>query len=369
MFFYIIYIIILLGFALNEIFNSDLNKKTQRNYIGLLCIILLIIHDGFRWETGTDWNGYYYTFLNSLSGSKVMMEPGYLLFNYAIRYITNNYTIFLIIHATIIYTLIIRTIFQHSVAPFLSILCLYCLMLPYLGMNRQYLAMAICIFSIRYIISRRSTYFIFCILIAMLFHISAVMFFIAYFLTKKISLKYFLILIIIAFVISFSNIINTLKFSNILMAGMVSTKSAFYIGVGKTTLLGSLLGTFNRLIWPIFVLLHMEKVKNKDAKFYLFLNISLISAILYIIFNGTSYQIIIARGLLYFNIFQIFLIPYIIYLFKNGLGRLSIFAILCIFYLSMTIKGIRSYQIEGKDDIFIPYKGIFINTEFERRVY
>ena len=85
---------------------------------------------------------------------------------------------------------------------------------------------------------------------------------------------------------------------------------------------------------------------------------------MYVVFNGTVLQLFVSRGLLYFNLAEMMIIPYILYLFTQNWGKMLVMtAIVGYVYISV-FKGFANYG-EG-NDVFLPYKGLFINTDYER---
>ena len=78
----------------------------------------MVFHDGFRWETGTDWTPYLIYFRDCLSLKVNYFDIGYGILSMLIRSITNEYSIFLIIHALLIYLLFFDCFKKYSVNPF-----------------------------------------------------------------------------------------------------------------------------------------------------------------------------------------------------------------------------------------------------------
>lgn len=138
----------------------DFKANRKIGYILFTFIFFLfVLHDGLRWETGTDWGNYYRFFLNCLWDEWEQFEPGYVLFNQLIRGLTIDYNVFLLCEAVIVWGLIFPTIRKYSPAPLLTLFCLYCTLLPVLGMNRQLISLAISIYSIRFILNRQWIFF------------------------------------------------------------------------------------------------------------------------------------------------------------------------------------------------------------------
>ena len=75
----------------------DFKANRKIGYILFTFIFFLfVLHDGLRWETGTDWGNYYRFFLNCLWDEWEQFEPGYVLFNQLIRGLTIDYNVFLL---------------------------------------------------------------------------------------------------------------------------------------------------------------------------------------------------------------------------------------------------------------------------------
>lgn len=322
--------------------------------------IVLVLQDGLRWEIGTDWNNYYKYFNYCLVFDEQGFEIGYKILNILIRSITDSYSIYLIIYAIIFYAIIFRSTKKYSIDPLLSIVVLYYLTLPYLGMNRQFFAVAICLYSVTYIIQKRPLYFILTIAIASCFHISAVLFSIAYSLKRIYSLKFYLIIIIIACIANLMCIASRIE-SLLPFAGLfIRNKLDLYTSLGETnTLIGSITGIIKRLIWVILALLVSSSIKGKDrGNFYLFFNIYLMGCCFYLLFNNSIFQIFVSRLTIYFNLFEILLIPYIFKLFKSKPNKAIALIILFCYGVLTLGKGIDSYIPIVGYDIFRPYKAI-----------
>lgn len=369
------YTFTIITLASSSFVNIFAQKKKIYYILWCTCFLLLVIHDGLRWETGTDWIPYSTFFEKCLDISNQSdFEFGYLIISQLVRIVTNEYTVFLIIHAIILYSLVFSSIKKYSITPLLSLFLYYCMTLPLLGMNRQFIALAICLFSIRYIVERKMIYFFCGIVLAMLFHKSAIMFFIVYFLNKEWKRSTYLVILLIAFLIAISGIINKLPLNLFLMLGSDSAaRMDFYT---NKFLLGDIninpvyvtLAVMKRMFWILLLILYPFYVKNKNNYYVIMLNINVISLVFYILFNNTILQIIISRGLIYFNIAEIFIIPYILTMFKNNRGKIIAFILILAFGLINMKKGIDSYSIDGEQsDLFIPYKGLFINNNYVRQ--
>jgi hypothetical protein len=366
---YLFAIILLSIPALLEGFNKEFTDKNKL-VLALICYVFLIFHDGLRWETGSDWNIYAELFetINYNYDPNVGLEPGYYLFLKFIRFLSSDFSVYLIIHAITFYTIFFFAIFKLSDFPFISILIFYMITVPYMGMNRQFLAMSLYGLGLIFLIRNQKMYFLGMVLLAMMFHRTAIMGIFAVFLNRKIPVKYWVVLLGLALLISMSGIISTLSAGVGLLFsdGTASKKADFYLNnADSVSLVSSVLAVFRKTIWIILLFIFDSKVDNKDRRYYTFLNLYVLGVLFYILFNATPLQIIVSRAILYFNIVEIFVIPYTLTIFKANYGKLLIMSVLIAYCIVNIYKGFSNYG-EG-NDYFTPYKGLFINRDYVRQ--
>mgnify|MGYP002516214729 CR=1 FL=1 len=111
---YFIIIAIIAVFMFLEMFNKDIVEK-YKYVFAFICFTLLVFQDGFRWETGTDWDPYHNFFEEltiSIQPDDSEFDIGYILFSYIIRIITDNYTVFLTVFAVLFYSAFFYFIFS-----------------------------------------------------------------------------------------------------------------------------------------------------------------------------------------------------------------------------------------------------------------
>ena len=125
--------------------------------------------------------------------------------------------------------------------------------------------------------------------------------------------------------------------------------------------------TFIGLVKRIFfVLLFFYTKKRLIFKFQyynLLFNIYLVGIIIYFLFS-TSLLIFVNRGSLYFNIMEPILLTMQLYFFNDK--RIKIIGLITLFILSI---GLFFQSISAYEDLFVPYKGIFINSDYIRNLY
>lgn len=369
---YLVILFLFTFFSFSDLFGG-LSKKNL-SICWIISFLLLVFQDGLRWETGTDWIPYSTYFEQCLDIVDDDFEWGYASLSKLIRIFTSEYTVFLLVYAAILYLLVFNSIKKYAINPFLSLFFYYCSTLPLLGMNRQFLAFGICMYAIRYVVEKRFFSFTCCIVVAMLFHLSAIMFFIAYFFRRSFSANVYVGLLLVVLGISFSGIINRLPLELFLIISSdVGEKIEHYgadFTAGEVVInpLFTLLSLSKRLIWIILVLLYVYNRKKDDICFVVLFNIYVFSLLFYVLFNNTILQIFVSRGLLYFNIAEIFIIPYALLAFKNNIGKKILFVLLIFFGITNLKKGIDSYAAPGETtDLFVPYKGVFINRDYVRQ--
>ncbi len=364
-----LYIFIFLLFIFSSIIESLEDKKLSR-ILYFLLIFVLIVHDGIRWEIGTDWKNYYDYFNNCLNDDSNTMSfsIGYVLINLFIRFFSDSYTLFLFLHAFIVYGFLSISIFSLSPRPIFSLMLYYGIMLPYLGMNRQLIALVICLYSLIPLLKGSSLKFIAGVIAASLFHTSSLFFLLAFFLRKEIKLRYLILSFLVFTAFSLFGIVNKLPLNLIYIFASddpMSTvnKIGFYAENNflSTNLLFTVLAISKRLIWIIAGFLIIKKSRLSNDKLVLFFNLYFVGSLIYILFNNTILQIIVARGLIYFNIFEIFVISYILLLNKNIIYRSVFISLISIYSYLGVLKGFNFYKEDLGEDIFRPYKSIFSN--------
>ena len=264
----------------------DKHVKNQRIIFVMLCILLLCI-SGFRYGLETDYWHYYYIFHGILKASNI--EIAYTLLNKIIYAVTHNFNIFCFIIAIVSMGLK-GWIFDKMKYPFMALLCYYLRFYVLFELNAIRQGLAITFILLAYIaIDKKNIkkYIVFSI-IAILFHSSAIVIFIAPIL-KKMNLNAYKIVIIymaalifriflfdqtIVFLQGFATFIN--GSSNGVIKG-----TQYIINSGdKMQSFGIL--NYIRIILPGLALYYLQKKDNKPF----FYNIYFWGSIINIMFLG-----------------------------------------------------------------------------------
>ena len=358
---YLIILGVLIVFGFLDIFRL---RGSQKGIFIFLVFVLFLLLDGFRWETGTDWNLYRDFFLNSSKGKWMAFEPGYVLINQLTHIISCNYSIFLILIALLIYSLYTKSISEYAIYPLITLMLFYCSFIGYMGMNRQHLALAVCLYSYRYIVSKEFWKFALFVLIASLFHRTASIFFIAYFLNRSIPSHILLLSLVTVYLLN-PVIAGLLKPLISALPAQTAYKLSIYLeSKDSNSTLSIVVGTLKRAFIFLPLYFNKEKLKERYPNIEIMLNIYFLSLLIYVLFNN-SVQVFVNRGNLYFGtLFEIFLIPCFLLLVRKNFSQIIIYSLFVIFATLTFMKSISVFY-----DSFVPYKGIFINTEFVRKQF
>lgn len=354
-------------FSFLEVRTSIELSQKKILYIILYSFIVLLV--GFRWETGTDWTQYLKNFTNTTSIETVIInillgyEIGYGLFTFLIRLFTENYSVFLIIHALLYYFLIFKANKQLSPFPFLSLLLFYASTMGILGSNRQIIALAICLYSLKFVLEKRSFIFFLLVAIAFLFHTSALLFIVYYFLNRDIPKHFILFTLFCAIIIGRTNL-PVLLFSDIgsLLGGASAYKVEYYSENEVSETSASLIGLVRRLLFFMIFFVNYRILSIRFPPYALLFNGFFLGLVVYFLFS-TSLIALAGRGSFYFNVMECFLLSSQLLLFNSKRDRAYLLIIFFVYSYLIFFQSIAEYP-----ELFIPYKGVFINTDFYREI-
>lgn len=349
-------------------------------------VIIIVLFKGLRWDTGTDFSQYYACFENVTWGNFYyferygvgtdLMEPGYTFLNVFSKTIIDDYTIFLLWTNFAIMWVYGNTILVY--VPKYKFSCLALVLIStILFPVRQTFAVAILLFSVRYIIARDLKKYLICVLIAFSFHRSAIFLIFMYpiFISKFNYKRSIAIYIGLIFSSNYMySAFDYLKNSplNIIMGGIMDNYDATNLNN-----ISNEIDTNNNLFTYISSIIQLslyyfgyhkmqqDKKENIDLSFY---NIMLNAYFLNLCFWSISY--IPGFGSMnripaYFEFGYPFCIIIIMLYFRkirNVLGALLIFL------GTFTIK-YNALNLQGKENdinLFVPYKSFIHRGESMR---
>ena len=122
-------------------------KKTsakERLIFIMLHFSLLLIFIGLRDETGTDWINYSLQFFSEKNDH---MEFGYLYFSNALRFVFEDYNLFVFFHAAVYLLIFFLAVHRKYKVGYIVLLLYTGHLLGWMGSNRQILSLMICILA------------------------------------------------------------------------------------------------------------------------------------------------------------------------------------------------------------------------------
>jgi len=364
---YIFTLVVLLIFSFLELRTSL--TSVQHHSMLVFVYALLVFQVGFRWETGTDWETYLIHFdeirsIKDVYFSITGFEQGYSFLVLIVKYIWNSYTAFLVIHALLFYYFIFSAFKKFSPYVFISLLILYATSIGFMGSNRQLLALGICLYALRYVANKNAIKFFLLVGLAFLFHASAILFLIYYFLNREINQYLVLSVLLVSFIIGKTNLpLAAFSFVGENVGSMGSSKVLYYSEryQNESDLYSqSILGLIKRLLFLGLFMNNYKFLKEKISYYKLIFNGYIIGLTIYFLFSS-SILVLVNRGSLYFTSMEALLLSSQFLLLKNKHYQVHFLIMLFVFALFLFFQSISGY-----DDLFIPYKGIFINSNFER---
>lgn len=355
---------------------ADLRLKlgiVEKNILIIALYVIIVIQIGLRWETGTDWKPYLDNYestddysvvlLNSLTG----FEIGYGTSVFLIKKIFNNYSFFLVVHAIIFYWGVFRALKKYSPYFFISIMYFYATNLGVVGSNRQALAIVICLWSLDFVFDKKPIKFLISIGVASLFHTTAFLFAIYYFLNRNFKTITIVSVLVVSFVIGKTSLpfFFFSKFGG-LFGELAASKTVAYTEGAEDSLSEAgftFFGLIKRLLFVVLFTYNYSYLSNKLTYYKLLYNGYVFGLVIYFLF-ASSLLILISRGALYFNIMEAFLISSQFLLFYKRLDRAYVYFILFLISIVFLFQSIAAYP-----DLFNPYKSVFYNRDFVRDLH
>lgn len=356
-----IYSITAISFFLVSIYLWRENSPKKTRLALILAMLWLILHDGLRWEIGTDWENYYDFFYEQGSNfSNLHMGFVYGYFNELSRSLVNSFSFLLVCIATFTYIVIGRLFYKYSPNPLISVCIYYCSMMGIMGSNRQLLAIVVCVISLKFVLERRKLYFFLLVLFASSIHITALSFLPAYYLYNyNISNKKVLLFVVVAFLVGISRLINKLPFVEYLtmLDNLTSnTSTASYFSEEKIAGV-SIVGSFKRLLY-VYLAIYVRKY-IKDENYDYFFKLFVFGCCIYLVFNGSYLQLMAGRGAAYYSVYESVVFSFVIIRFPiKFIQKELLWLVLFVIYFLLMWRDMNSYFILDGVDIYNPYKSV-----------
>jgi hypothetical protein len=327
---------------------------------------ILIILSGIRWEVGTDWNPYYTYFLRNDTWKEYnngQFEILYAFLNFIIKTLFNSYSIFLLVLGILVILLKYASIEKIALYPALTFFLFYCFSIGDIFPVRQTLAISVLMTSIYFIHQRKKIPFVFLVILAVCFHLSAGLWIFAYSIYhKKISSMAIYFFLLVSFMIGIlgSNLyvplLNTM--AEILgPSGNLLGRILVYLNGkyddGSYSLVHNILAITKRIILvPIFLILRKKMFVNTDYAYGL-INLYVFGNIFYLFFSMNMNFAPLQRMSTPFILLEILLLPIVLRAIKTKYMRFNFLILLLVYGLTKLYTALNGYP-----EAYVPYKSI-----------
>lgn len=360
----VVYLIAVIFAFLSDVYT---NEGKENNIVAKILLlssfISITLFVGLRHNVGIDFESYeemYHSItMNSTDcylslKTDSILEPGYIMINYFCHFMGFGYSgvVFFMAGLSMIYIYMAVSYYAIDTKIKFMVISIFMTTLFFSSLNtmRQFLAIAILLYSTRFIAERKLKKYFFCIFIMYLFHFSALLMIPLYLIKKlNINLNMYIILSIVLYIMSDSLI-------NLVLKGIVpviAPRYSTYLKMGLLERNENYLGILFLFDW-IFCALIIYRNQNMkiNSKEQTINNIFILSIIGQI---GASGYNIFGRFVLYFVASKVIAIPNIINAFEE---KKLVKSLLCIFYIIYFIYTIYFYNINPRNNI-VPYNSIF----------
>ena len=270
-------------------------------------------------------------------------EIGFYIINFIVKQFSNEYAVAFYIFILIVNFLIVKMIYKYSYNIELSLM-IYVIVAGYItstNILRQYVAIAIYFYGVKYLIEKKYFIYIFMCLLAFQFHvtsiIAAVITPLVIIFNEKISKHYLLYFILINSLIVLEPVIRNI--------GLQAMGNGYDDG---TFFYGS--SILHYVVQVAFVAIYWLSIKNiSDNKTKIFINLATVSSTFTLMSNN---MVLYARIASFFNIFHTIALANIIIVYKNNKERRVVYYLiavgLAIYYFLLTTKSfnMESYIID-----------------------
>ncbi|MGK9117686.1 EpsG family protein [Olivibacter jilunii] len=367
---YIALYILLAFFALLDLLK---NGHQVKPLVFWASVFLLIFISSIRWNVGTDWYSYHEFFSNIqvyVAHPEVnLMERGFTYINYAIASMHLGYTALLSLMAVLMIGIKAKVIFEHRQIMMISLFLYYCYYLGDIFGVRQFLAISLTLYSIRFIIDKRFLPFFVTVLIASSIHITAIFFIFSYWIYHiEYSPKFLYSLLLLALILGFMDIGGFAVDTALSIVGIdsrVGEKLKIYGEDGMETVQGNpyiafAIGVAKRALFlPLFIGCQRFIAPAYQNRYTGYLNLLIFGNIIYLLFMISLP--VIARLSTGFLLFEIFILGYLVIAVQNKWLRMLAFLLVALFGAFRLYNLIAVYW-----NLYIPFETIFAPSNIIR---
>lgn len=362
----VIYIIVFIVLSLLNVMDLVKVNLLYKRMLFAIVIVLLILISGIRWETGPDWDSYYYFYHDIehfvYNSTLNFFEPGFTYLNLLSSRLGLSYTAFLFFFAVATIGLKGVVFNRHHSILFILLFLYYCYYLADVLSVRQFTAVSICLFGLQYIEGRKFLPFLCCIVLAISIHISTVFFLLAYWLYRfRCSDKTLYALLVVGFMVGLIGISGwaiQLAVNLIGVDAATAEKLLLYGDEGLETshanpYLSYALGILKRVfILPLLIYGGRYVSLAVLPKYRGYLNLLIFGNIIYFIFILSVP--VITRLALPFLYMEIFLLAYFLTSLNDFKIRVFILILIVVFGAFRLYLFMSPYM-----DLYVPFQTIF----------
>ncbi|MEG2761129.1 MAG: EpsG family protein [Mucinivorans sp.] len=344
------YLVIFITLCIFALFEQSTIYQKRKNVLFFISYLMLMLTAGLRYETGGDWTSYTEIFNTIepvdqvLAGNRQYfdwmagLETGYRYLNSIVKFIVPNVQLLFFIVAIIISTFIFKGIKQYCSYPILGVLIYFGILFFALDMIvlRQGIAAALVFWGYKYIEDKKFWKFLIICCVASLFHVSALIGILVYFVARPRYPSWLLITLGVAFV---GVLVFHIKWMGDIAVHLLSTqidegvaekivtytqKDVYAVSRGIT------LGLLVNIIVFAVLMIRRKSLENQKH-FNLFLNLFVIYLFVYCCLS--EFVEVGNRLKYYFMISFVVLIPQIVASFEEYRLRAISFVGACMFSL------------------------------------
>jgi len=340
--------------------NTDIFKKILFILFGVLFIIL----GGVRWLTGTDWNNYSSFFLENNDWESFVsyrFEPGFTFLNFAIKQISDSYTLYLFVFSVLVIVFKLKCIKKISIYPFLSLFLYVCFYQADIMAVRNALGVSILLMSIPLIEENKKREFFFIVLLATSIHYSCAFWIFSYSIYhSKIKRNTWIVMIIISLPFLFLGkyiypIIINLILKPFGAVSIIIEKILFYSNdyhEPTATFLKQMLSIIKRLLFLPMFFIYYSTLEKQSKYNHGLLNLYMFGNFIYILFFNSMQQM---NRMIIANIFlEVILLPEFVRCFKKKPVKLVFIFVLFLYGLFKLIISIIPFYNE-----IVPFYTVF----------
>ncbi|WP_143315064.1 EpsG family protein [Clostridium sp. HBUAS56017] len=329
----------------NSLGSTKKKTKVKFNFTFKLALIIIFVFTAFRYGVGWDYKAYYNTIEYGVVTNIISRGEYATIFLVDISRRIGITNLYFFVNTFITLFFLSKTIKRYSKDYWMSLIIYLCFPLFYLNslsVVRSFAALAIVFYGFKYIEKRKFVKYLILVVCASMFHKSALISIVFYFIFN-LNLKTPKLITILALLPIFSVGLSNIVIKYLPIYGVYTQNTSIQEGTKAIIIF---------IILAIILLIFRKKIIAANTIVNGYYNIYFVGVSIYLMFfsQGTMGH----RLSLYGTIFSVLLIPEIVSKFKSRKGRfiinISIYLV-CIFMFL--------YMISVNAETYIPYRTIF----------